>query len=75
MQTCVPPARDVILTLDVSQSQRYVPHQVEELVALYRGGEAFAEKLNAFFDEGHYNHGEKRKRAVASLVLALRAVE
>ena len=37
---------------------RYVPHDVEELVKLYGGGDAFAEKLNTFFDGGHYNHGK-----------------
>mmetsp|Transcript_13759 Transcript_13759/g.22766 ORF Transcript_13759/g.22766 Transcript_13759/m.22766 type:complete len:796 (-) Transcript_13759:109-2496(-) len=37
----------------------YVPHRVEELVQLYGGGEAFAEKLNTFFDDGHYNHGNE----------------
>ena len=37
---------------------RYVPHQVERLIELYKGGAAFAEKLNTFFDGDHYNHGE-----------------
>ena len=36
---------------------RYVPHQVEKLIDIYNGDEEFADKLNVFFDEGHYNHG------------------
>lgn len=36
---------------------RYVPHQVEKLIDLYKGNEAFVQKLNDFFEGGSYNHG------------------
>jgi hypothetical protein len=45
------------MTMTMTMMCRYVPHRVEELARLYGGGEAFAEKLNTFFDGGHYNHG------------------
>ena len=37
----------------------YVPHQVEELIQLYKGDSLFVEKLNDFFDSGSYNHGNE----------------
>ncbi|CAE7484421.1 unnamed protein product, partial [Symbiodinium microadriaticum] len=37
----------------------YVPHNVEALIGLYKGDEAFAQKLNTFFDGGYYNHGNE----------------
>lgn len=37
----------------------YVPHQVEKLIQLYKGDNAFVDKLNDFFDGGSYNHGNE----------------
>ncbi len=37
----------------------YVPHQVESLIELYKGNEAYVQKLNTFFDDGSYNHGNE----------------
>ena len=36
-----------------------VPHNVEGMIRAYGGPEAFAAKLDAFFDGGHYNHGNE----------------
>jgi hypothetical protein len=36
-----------------------VPHNVEGMVRAYGGPEAFAAKLDTFFDGGHYNHGNE----------------
>ena len=38
---------------------RYVPHQVEALIEMFKGDSAFIDKLNDFFDGGSYNHGNE----------------
>ena len=37
----------------------YVPHNVEDLIKLYKGPEAFVQKLTTFFEGGSYNHGNE----------------
>ena len=34
---------------------------MESLIELYKGNEAFTEKLDTFFQDEYYNHGEKKR--------------
>lgn len=44
---------------DVWQYTWNAPHNIEDLIHLYGGNVGFLSKLNEFFDEFHYNHGNE----------------
>jgi len=48
-----------ITETNVWQYTWFVPHDVETMMELYGGRASFAHKLNTFFDEGYYNHGNE----------------
>jgi putative alpha-1,2-mannosidase len=52
---------------NVWQYTWFVPHNVEDMIALYGGNDAFLAKLNTFFDEGWYNHGNEPDHHAAFL--------
>jgi putative alpha-1,2-mannosidase len=52
---------------NVWQYTWFAPHGMADLIALYGGDDAFLSKLNTFFDEGWYNHGNEPDHHAAYL--------
>jgi len=56
-----------ITETDSWQYTWFVPHDVEGMIDVYGGQDAFITKLNHFFDDGWYNHGNEPDHHAAYL--------